>query len=1017
MKNLRRVLFVGFVLLLIQWTPLNLAGQQRLDVGVEEAEFRAPVVDLAPFWFWNGDMRPEEMERQLRAMKEVGINSVVFHPRSGMGGEFGHGEMEYYLSETYFDRVKSALEICRRLGLKVILYDEYNWPSGQAGGRVLKGGLVGTRKIPANPEYIAKHLAMVEIRIDSGSQAEKSWKVPSGKLVGVIAAQDDKDSLIRSTFKNLTSEVNGETLKWQVPKGNWRLMFFMQRDSPPSEGPGTTGEVSPCCPDLMNPAAIDKFISVTHGEYYSRFSEYFGSTITGVFTDEPGFLNNRIDGVFPNTLPWTDKFHEFFERKKGYSLIDSLPLVWVGQSDENAKVRNDFWDALSTLYMENFFGKIYDWSRAHKIESLGHVLEDTLRFHRTFEGGDYFKTMRYMSRGGIDQIGHRRFGLINPKLGSSASRLFGVPHTLSETFGAYGWGLTLEEMKAVINWHATSGIDTQILHAFYYSVEGERKQESPPDLFYHQIWRDQFHLFVEATSRTLYLAGRGQQVTDVGIFYPTTAIMTEGGVMNFVPLAKMEEYFLSASVAITAGQHDFNYIDELALAGNEDLKVPVSVSANGLDVNGHIYSVIVLPAVPSISGDAAKTLEKFYQSGGKIIALGTLPARATDGKSGLVQSFLRSVFGTDEATPVQQIVKTNQSGGRATFIPITNMVSDEELKKLSAMALATTPSSIARGQNLDYTQAWVQTLLKAVAETAHSDMQIASFRPSIAFLHKRGGGKDWYLISNDSEEVVEDDFTFSSSGAASLWDPETGVMRDAPVFRLESGRMTIPLKLLPYSAIAVVFDNKKAAEGRPHLTSSQGEVLETAIEGRTLKTKVLAAREGTVTVTATLNGIPKTCSLSQPQKLTPMAVESPWQFRFLRIPGTNTAAVSRTTGSWTNDWPNYSGTAWYEKSIVVDSEWLRPGRKVYLDLGVVKNIATVRVNGKSAGTKLWSPYRLDITELLEAGSNRLEIGVTNTLSNRYGPGRPGLAEKPDSGLLGPVLLVPMKVLECEFSWK
>ena len=101
----------------------------------------------------------------------------------------------------------------------------------------------------------------------------------------------------------------------------------------------------------------------------------------------------------------------------------------------------------------------------------------------------------------------------------------------------------------------------------------------------------------------------------------------------------------------------------------------------------------------------------------------------------------------------------------------------------------------------------------------------------------------------------------------------------------------------------------------------------------------------------------------------------------------------------------------------MDSEWLRAGRKVYLDLGVVKNIASVRVNGKSAGTELWSPYRLEITELLKAGSNRLEIGVTNTLASRYGQGRPGLAGKPDSGLLGPVRLVPAKVLEWEFSWK
>jgi hypothetical protein len=1016
-KNFRPVLIAAFVLVVMQFVPSVVVGSVAADQGIDAGQFRAPVVTLAPFWFWNGDMRPEEMERQLRAMKEAGINSVVFHPRSGLGGDFGHGEMEYYLSETYFDRFKSALETSRRLGLKVILYDEYNWPSGQGGGRVLKGGLVGTRQVSPNPEYIAKHLAMVEVAVGAEGHRESSWKVPDGKLVGVIAAQADRNGLLRSTFRNLTAEASEGSLKWQVPEGDWRLMFFMQRDSPPSGGPGTTGEVSPCCPDLMNPAAVDKFISVTHEEYYRRFPEYFDSTITGIFTDEPGFLNNRIDGVFPNTVPWTEALPEFFARKKGYSLIDSLPLVWVGESEENAKVRYDFWDALSTLYMETYFGKIHDWCQAHKIESVGHVLEDTLRFHRTFEGGDYFKTMRYMSRGGVDQIGSRRFGLINPKLASSAARLFGVPHALSETFGAYGWGLTLEQMKAIINWHATSGIDTEILHAFFYSIEGQRKQDSPADLFYHQLWRDQFPRFVEDASRTLYLADRGRQVTDVAIFYPATAIMTEGGLMNFVPLAKMEEYFLTASVAIRGGQHDFNDVDELALAGNEDLGVPVSVSATGLNVNGHTYSVVVLPAVPSISGEAAKTLEKFYQSGGKIIALGTLPARCTDGQSGLVHSFLESVFDTEAATPAERISRTNQSGGRAIFIPIPNMVSDEELAKLPRMALATGPTSIHRGHDLDYSQPWVQQLLEAVSQTAHPDVQVASLRPSIAFLHKRGGGKDWYLISNDSEEVVADDFTFSSSGTASLWDPESGAVREAPVFRLESGRTTIPLKVLPYSALAVVFDNEKPAEGRPHLTRSDGEVLESEVAGKRLKVKVLTEAGGPMSVTATHEGHLLTRSLSQPESLKPMAIEGPWQFRFLRLPEANTAGVSRAAGSWTDDWPDYSGTGWYEKEIVVDGEWLGAGRKVYLDLGVVKNIASVRVNGKSAGIRLWSPYQLDITELLNVGSNHLEVGVTNTLANRYGQGRPGLAEKPASGLLGPVRLIPAKVLECEFSWK
>ncbi len=1014
MKNLQRASMPAFVFLLLPCFPLIVGGSRGSDQGITPQEFRAPVVDLSAFWFWNGDMHPEEMERQLHAMKEAGMYSVVFHPRSGMGGEFNRGEMEYYLSETYFERFKFGLEVCRRLDLKVILYDEFDWPSGYAGGRVLKGGPVGNRQVGPNPEYIAKHLAMVEMPIGAEEpRRDRSWKVPDGTLVAVIAAKAEQGRLIHSTFRTLTSEVSQGHLKWNPPEGDWRLMFFIQRNTTPGSGPGPgLAGALPCCPDLMNPAAVDKFISVTHEEYYKRFAEYFGNTIIAIFTDEPGFSNNRIDGHLPNTVPWTEALPEVFERKKGYSLIESLPLLWVGQSEANAKARADFWDTVSTLYMETYFRKIYDWCNAHRIESIGHVLEDTLRFHLTFEGGDYFKTQRYMHRAGIDQIGQRSFGLINPKIGSSAARLFGVPHSLSETFGAYGWGLTLEQMKSMINWHATSGIDTQVLHAFYYSVEGPRKQESPPDLFYHQLWRNDFHKFAAYASRTLYLAGRGRQVVDVAILYPTTAIMTEGGIMNFKPLGQMEEYFLASSMALQAAPYDFNYIDELALAGSADLNVPIEVTGKTLKVGDYQYSVVALPAIASISGAAARTLERFYQQGGTIIALGLLPATTTDGQAAAVHNFLRAVFGTQQARPDAKIERGNTAGGRGVFIPIANMVSGEDLARHPGFMMA--PSSIAQGRVLDFSQPWIGQLVEAVGKAALRDVQATTLHPSIAILHKRGGGKDWYLISNDSAHIVADDFTFARSGAPSVWDPETGVVRDALVFRQAGGRTTIPLRLLPYSAVAIVFDSQRPVSGAPHLTHCDAEVLESEAKGKRLKVTVETERQGAVSVSAVYEGRVVTRSLPQGESLRPVSVEGPW---LLRLEGVDKPAAMRGTGSWTDQWPDYSGTGWYEKEIAVEKGWLDAGRRVYLDLGVVKDIATVKVNGKAAGTRLWSPYRVDITGLLKEGANRLEVGVTNTLANRYGQGRPGLAEKPASGMLGPVRLAPAKLLEAEFSWE
>lgn len=76
----------------------------------------------------------------------------------------------------------------------------------------------------------------------------------------------------------------------------------------------------------------------------------------------------------------------------------------------------------------------------------------------------------------------------------------------------------------------------------------------------------------------------------------------------------------------------------------------------------------------------------------------------------------------------------------------------------------------------------------------------------------------------------------------------------------------------------------------------------------------------------------------------------------------------------------YSGTAIYKTTF----PWKykeQKDRQVYLHLGTVYNLATVRVNGIDCGTVWTAPYRADITAALKKGTNELEIEVTNTWAN------------------------------------
>ena len=122
-----------------------------------------------------------------------------------------------------------------------------------------------------------------------------------------------------------------------------------------------------------------------------------------------------------------------------------------------------------------------------------------------------------------------------------------------------------------------------------------------------------------------------------------------------------------------------------------------------------------------------------------------------------------------------------------------------------------------------------------------------------------------------------------------------------------------------------------------------------------------------------------------------------------------TGPVKMTTGKGllaTGDWStmgvlkHYSGGMLYGR----DSD-LTVGRgkeRVELDLGRVIATCEVRINSKSAGVLVNTPFKLDISEHVRPGKNRIEVLVYNTLANHYQSIPSNYRGKPVSGLIGPV---------------
>ena len=120
----------------------------------------------------------------------------------------------------------------------------------------------------------------------------------------------------------------------------------------------------------------------------------------------------------------------------------------------------------------------------------------------------------------------------------------------------------------------------------------------------------------------------------------------------------------------------------------------------------------------------------------------------------------------------------------------------------------------------------------------------------------------------------------------------------------------------------------------------------------------------------------------------------------------------------------FSGTATYTTTIDYSDRFgsgnIKPNQRLMLDLGEVRELAEVVINGKSAGIAWKAPYALDVTKFVHPGANKLEVKVTNLWVNRLiGEAQPGAkpitfttlqtynANAPlrPSGLMGPVTLV------------
>jgi hypothetical protein len=214
------------------------------------------------------------------------------------------------------------------------------------------------------------------------------------------------------------------------------------------------------------------------------------------------------------------------------------------------------------------------------------------------------------------------------------------------------------------------------------------------------------------------------------------------------------------------------------------------------------------------------------------------------------------------------------------------------------------------------------------------------------YIHRRDGETDIYFVCNRTDRQVRTDAVFRVSGKRpELWNPMNGRIRPLPIYSQADARTTVPLQFDPFGSCFVVF--RKGGGGR-----------ETRGEGKNFPTfKIVAELSGSWTVRF------------DPKWGGPASIEFAGLVDWTQRPEEGIRF--------------YSGSATYVKTFdLPQSTSTGPQSRIHLDLGDVRQLAEVRLNGEDLGVLWAQPFRVDVTEATKAMGNQLEIEVVNFWPNR-----------------------------------
>lgn len=941
------------------------------------AGFAAPpqAAKLRCYWWWlNGNTTEAAITRDLNEMKAKGYGGAILVDANGsdQGGNSAVPAGPLFGSPQWVRLYLFALDTAKELGLEISLNATSGWNLGgpgvspQDGAKVLTfsrqivvGGGARSVQLAMPPvtngfyrpiavlAYPLRHGAALPgeaasdrraiLDFDHKTTAKDtgiSMSLTSRVLRELPSENGEEDTHTADVIDVSAHAKDGTDLEWSFPPGTWEVLRIGYTDSG-SLVSTSSGAWQGLMMDYMSRTAFDHYWSQVLAPLIVDAKPYIGTSLRYLVEDSWEELGGEN---------WTEGFRDEFRKRRGYDPLPYLPTLAGRIVDDRTTTNRFLYDLRRTvadLVAENHYDYFAQLAARYGLGThpeSGGPHGAPIDALENFRDASFPQTEFWAMSDRHRVTDDERFFV---KEASSAAHIYGKPYAAAEGFTSLGlpWsespGLNL---KPTFDQALTEGMNRLYWHEFtsepeQFGLPG-REYFAGTHLNPNTTWWKQAGPVLLAMNRAQFLLQQGRSVSDL-LYYRGEQVPGFARLKSDDPAHVLPGY-------------DYDVVSEDAL-----LHRMTAASGNLRTPEGLRYRALALPRSGRLSLASLVWIEKYVRAGGALI--GPRPS----GALGIL-------------SPAE--VKHYDS------------IADRMWGGCGSAAAA------SYGAGRIYCTLDAHAALQAFGVSP--DLEIEG-QAQLDFVHRQTADADIYFVRNKEDAPAQATLSFRVHGRVpELWQIDTGAVVTVAVYRENGERTDVPLSFPARGSLFIVFENAPGLHA-VRIERNGSEIFPSILPG------VGVFNSKGAGLTATDPGVyqvrfsdSSSRTFTVPSGISEASLSPAWTLEFPPHWGAPASVQIDSFSSWTESpVPGiryFSGTAVYKGELTVSASSLAQGSQLWLDLGQVREVATVIVNGKPVATLWHPPFRARIDAALHPGKNSIAIEVSNLWANRLiGDSQPG----------------------------